>query len=209
MAASFKKTGKGWKRLEMMAKPGHMNSVMKKHLKRATMMNGKLAEARVRDGIKMGAFVANRPLTAALKGGNEPLKGTGTAQLFNAITSKAIDENTVFVGVMRTDSFYNIAFVLHEGTVIEVTDAMRGLFFILWQASEGKIDPSKLTGRAKELFDIMPSGWKPLKPETQAIIIPSRPFIKQAFADGTFQKKAKANWQQAMAAAFKEMGKSP
>jgi len=204
MPKPFKKTGAGWKKLEAALKPNRYNAIMEKHLVRATSLNGQLAVAKVRDEIKKGGYAPNKPLTIALKGSTKPLVGR-TAQLWQAITHQKIDKVTVFVGVLKTNGIYNIAVAVHEGVAIKVTERMRGLFFVLWQVSEGRMPISDLRGRAKELWDQMPGGWKPLLASTTAITIPSRPFIKQAFADKELRNKAKTNWQQAMRAAHKEI----
>lgn len=197
---------KRWKRLEKKFGAAASRSLARKYLRKATMVIGKKAEATIRKEIETGKFEPNAPLTVGLKGGkNEPLKGTRPgAPLFKAITSKMIDDYTVFVGVLQTDDEYNIALAIHEGTTIGVTDKMRGLFHIL---SRHEADPSiPLSERAQELWDAMPGGWKPLKPSTVAIIIPSRPFIQQAFDKGDMQKFAQKFWHDAFEAAIKELG---
>ncbi len=205
MATAFKKD-KGWKRLQKMLDPKKSGRIMSKHLQRATRLNGKIAEKQIRDTIKAGSYTSNAELTQAIKGEDKPLIGVDAgAQLFGGITSKMMDDTTLFVGILKTAGIYNVAVALHEGVSITVTPAMRGLFFILWQASTGAIDRSKLTGRAAELFALKPGGWLPLKPSTTFIIIPARRFIEQAFADKSVRKKSKANWLAATKAAFAEL----
>lgn len=198
---------RGWVKLEAALDPAKMDATMKRHLRRASGLNGKLVQAAVRSEISGGKFAPNRPLTVALKGGrNEPL--IGNSDLFNAITSKVIGDTQVFVGVLRTDDVYNIAVAIHDGREIGVTSAMRGLFFVLWQASVDPAQVAKLKGRAKDLWETMPGGWKPLKPSTRAIIIPSRPFIKQAFKAVGLKKKVQDNWRMALQAAVREQSRS-
>ncbi len=205
MATRFK-MNKGWKRLEHALDPKQLTSTVRKHLRRAARLNGKLAEAAVRKEMSTGKFKPNAPLTVAIKGGrNEPLQGYRTGSpMFKAITSQIIDDHTVFIGVLQANEQYNIALVVHEGATIEVTDAMRGLFSILAAAERDPKIEKKLTGRARELWDQMPGGWYPLKPSTKAIIIPKRPFIEQAFKQAKLQKQVKLNWEQAIEAAMKE-----
>jgi len=206
MSSTAFKRDKNWKRLQTTLEPGKVDKIMRRHLRRASALNGKIAEGKIRDTIRSGGFTPNAPLTAAIKGSSKPLIGGGAgAQLFNAVTSKVMEGASVFVGILKINAAYNVGVAIHQGAIISVTSKMRGLFFILWQASVGAIDPSSLTGRAKELWDEMPGGWKPLKKNTRAIITPARPFIRKAFADPTLRDKAKKNWQQAMAAAFKEI----
>lgn len=202
MPIAFKRD-KGWKKLEQALSPGHAGKIIRKHMRRATMLNGKIAERQIRESIKSGKYVSNAPLTQAIKGGDKPL--VGSAQLFGAITSKAITDLAVFIGVLRTSDIYNIAVAIHQGTAIKVTKKMRGLFYVLWLASKGSIDPSTLTGRAAELWEQMPGGWLPLKPGTKVIAIPPRPFIKQAFEDARLRRQVKKNWQLALKEGFREV----
>lgn len=199
------KMDKRWKRLEKKFGAAASSKIARKHLRRASMVIGKKAEATIRKEIESGKFEPNAPLTVGLKGGvNEPLKGTRAgAPLFKAITSKVIDDYTVFVGVLQTNDEYNIAVAIHEGTTIAVTDKMRGLFHIL---ARREVDPAiPLSERAQELWDAMPGGWHPLKPSTVAIVIPSRPFIRQAYNKGDMQKFARQFWNDALEMAIKEM----
>lgn len=198
------KWNKGLLKLKGAWDPKKMDSVLKKHMKQATGLNGKLMEAEARQVIKTSRGLRrNAPLTAALKGENKPLVGL-TAEMFRAITSKVVGADAVFVGVLRTDEKYNIAQIVHDGVIIPVTPAMRGLFFVLYQASSGKISPAELTGRAAELWDQMPGDWRPLEDSTTTIVIPSRPFLDIAFKSVQFKKRANSNWNMALRAAVKE-----
>lgn len=190
--------------MELAWDPKRMTSAMRKHLRRATAINGKFAEAEVRQVIKSGRKLErNAALTIAIKGENKPLVGL-TSEMFRAITSKVINDTAAFVGVLRTDDAFNIAEIVHDGHTIAVTPAMRGMFFVLWKASEGSMVPSKLTGRAAELWDQMPGGWKPLRKSTTAIVIPSRPFIDIAFESVNLKKRVEGNWNMAIQAAMRE-----
>jgi hypothetical protein len=203
-AAKFK-MDKRWKRLEKQLGPGVVQPTLRKHLRRASMFIGKKGEALIREEIASGKFDPNAPLTVALKGGrNEPLIGDRPgAPFFKAITSKVVDDITVFVGILQQNKEYELAVMLHEGKVIGVTAKMRGMFFVLWRK---ETDPSiVLSDRAQELWDKMPGGWKPLKESTKAIVIPGRPFIRQVWNKGEMQDMAKKFWDQAMAAAMKEL----
>jgi len=194
----------GWKQMEKALSTKKNKAIYEKHISRATQLNGKVAEALIRNEIKSGSFAKNAPLTLALKGGGKPLVGQ-SATLFQAITSKKMDAESVFVGVLITNSFYNVAKIIHDGVVITVTPAMRGLFFALWLVSTGQMPPSKLSKRGQELYAQMSTGWLPLKKDTRNIAIPPRPFIEQAIVSGNLQKKNKNNWEQALAMAIKEV----
>ncbi len=199
------KLSKDWKKLEKALIKG--GPIINKHIRKATEFIGKKGEAIIREEITNGSYEPNRELTVALKGGrNEPLKGDRSgASLFKAITSSVINDYTVFIGVLQTSGEYNIALTIHEGVSIKVTEAMRGLFYILWLKGE-KNPTLELTGRAKELWDKMPGGWLPLRKSTSVIVIPSRPFIKNAWNSGNLQSIASKFWNEALASAFKEIG---
>lgn len=148
----------------------------------------------------------NAALTQAIKGDNKPLVDQGA--LFQQITSKVVDDFTVLAGVLRTSGAYNVGLIVHEGATIKVTPKMRGLFFVLWKASEGMLDPGQLEGRAKELFEQMSEGWLPLNANTEVIVIPPRPWIRIAFNNTQMIKQVRDNWKQAMEASFRERARA-
>jgi hypothetical protein len=192
-----------WKRLKKAL--DRNPAAVRKHLKRASAFIGKKGEALIRREISSGSYAPNAPLTIALKGGkNEPLIGDRTGSpLFKAITSTVVDDYTVFIGVLQQDDQYNIAIAIHEGATIGVSQKMRNLFYVLWMKEK---DPTiELEGRARELWDKMSGGWKPLKESTKAIIIPPRPFIANAMNSGELQRMAEKFWNQAMVAAMHEV----
>jgi len=209
MAATFKI--KGMKALQFATSPAKMTPLVKKHIERANQLNGTIAVSEIRRGINAGGFEKNKPLTVAIKKDDKPLigrtQGGAGGQLFQAVTWKQLNRSTIFVGVLKVSRFYNIAYFLHEGGQIGVTERMRALFFYLWLASIGSLEPSKLTGRAKALWKMMPGDWKPLKPGTKAITVPKRPFISRVFGSRTFVAGVKKNWELALAAAIKEGSK--
>ena len=89
----------------------------------------------------------------------------------------------VWVGIPKGHRKSKLAELVHDGATIPVTEAMRTMFRLLWQASEGKFDPQKLTGRAAALWKVKQSGWLPLKDDTEHIVIVERPFMSLAFQD--------------------------
>lgn len=205
MPTGFKRD-KGWKRLEKAFDPKRFKAVARKHLRVAAGRNGKIAEGMVREQIKAnaGGFQKNADLTVALKGsGKNPLVDTARS-LFQAITSIVVDDTTTFVGVPSRSDFYDVAVAIHDGASIPVSDKMRGMFFMLWRASVG--DDVTLTGRAKDLF-AKSQDWLPLKKSTEAIIIPGRPYMKQAFKNPELHKMARKNWEDAINAAMKEQAR--
>lgn len=180
-------------------------AVLSKHMRRATAMNGMVAVRRQREVIRgTESIAANAALTIHIKGSSKPLVDHG--DLFKAITFEVVDDYRVFVGVLRTnEEAFNLAVALHEGAAIQVTPAMRGMFFFLWKASIGDIPGEALTGRAAELYQRRPGGWLPLKASTAVITIPPRPWATVAFNDPNFQQQIKSNWERAAVAAFNEM----
>jgi len=179
------------------------DAASRRHMRRATELNGKVAEKIQRQTIQSGkSLQKNAALTQAIKGADKPAVDTGL--LFQSITSKVIDDFTVVVGVLRTSEAYNIAVIVHEGAKVKVTPKMRGMFYALWKASKGELDPGKLTGRAKELFARQPDGWLPLDADTEVIIIPGRPWAEIAFRNTQMIKQTRDNWKLALEAAFRE-----
>jgi len=192
---SFKKIG--WKAFAKALSYANFSQKARTVFENATEKVGLYGVKYVRQAIQESNFIPNEPLTLALKGSSKPLVDTGHG-IFQAITHQVVGPFTVFVGILRMSEDYNIATTLHDGAVIPVTDKMRGLFYILWLVSQGTVDESELEGRARELWDAMPGGWKPLKQDTLAIYIPARPFIKQAFGKTELHEKAKQIWQTAV-----------
>jgi hypothetical protein len=197
------KMDKGWERMAKALDPKRFDAALRRHVPRATKLNGLLAVARMRQELRGGEFAKNADLTIMIKGSDKPLVDGG--DLFQGISMEQVNDFTVFVGVKRTDKNYNIAKTIHDGVSIKVTPAMRNMFFMLWQASEGTIGPSALDGRAAELWSKHPGGWKPLKATTTVIVIPARPWTDRAFDDGVLKKQAQKNWEDAIAAALREV----
>lgn len=176
------------------------------NMRRASILNGMMMVRAIRKAIESGEYKDNAPLTVSLKGGNKPLVGyEAGAQLYQSITSQLIGPSSVFVGVLKTNEFHNIAERLHEGAIIDVTPTMRGMFRALWMASTGQLPASELSPDARALFERKSDGWKPLKESTQAIVIPPRPFIDEPLKDPGVYKLAQHNWQMAIAKTMAEI----
>lgn len=195
----------GVKALRVALDPVKFDKILKVHMRQATAFNGKMGEAAMRKLIQSGLIAPkNAALTSAIKGDSKVLVDDST--LFGNITSKVVSDTEAFVGVLRTSGAFNVAVGVHEGVTIAVTTRMRGMFFLLWQASTGGLDPSKLEGRAAELFERF-QDWKPLAPGTSSITIPARRWVPIVFRDPALKKQAKENWQKAMKAAFKDVAR--
>lgn len=172
----------------------------RKHVRRAMKINGLLAERSIRQTITKGDFRPNAQLTSELKGSSRPLVDTGDMRA--AVTSKLIDDFTVFAGVLRTSENFDVATTVHEGTEIEITPKMRTMFWALWLKSTFRPD-LQLRGRAAELWDRYKGPWRPLS--GNVIIIPSRPFIRVGFADPELHRMTRRNWEKAVQAALQEL----
>jgi hypothetical protein len=204
MAGTGFRKDRGWTIYANAVDPRAFGAALRRNMRRATMLNGKLAVAAVRNAIRSGDFVGNAPLTIMIKGSDKPLVDQGSG-LFQAVADEVVDDNTVFVGIKRTDGHYNIALALHDGVSIRVTMKMRGMFFALWQASVGQMDPGKLTGRAAELWARHPGDWRPLLASTEVITIPPRPYLDKAFQSTALRAAVRNNWQQAVQATLREL----
>lgn len=192
---------KNMARLQAKLTPKKLRPQLKKNIRRATNQNALFVLSQIRKGIRAGGFTKNADLTMAIKGSAKPLVDSG--DLFGALTRRLIDDNTAFVGLLRTSDAFNIGVTLHEGTTIKVTDKMRGLFFILWLASKGRVSPGSLDGRAKELFDRY-KDWKPLNRSTTRIRVPARRFIDETFAKKGIQRQVVKRWADAVSRTWKE-----
>jgi hypothetical protein len=198
----FKFKLKGFQGFSAALDPRRFKRILEKHVGRATQKIALIAEKQMRATMKKTVAPENAPLTVFIKGSSKPLVDRG--DLWQAITSDVKRWDLAFVGILQTDEAYDIAKTIHQGAVIEVTDKMRWMFLALARASEGSLDPSKLRGRAAELWARRPGGWKPLKPDTKAIVIPPRPWMNAAMKEGDIETKAKELWQAAVEAAIRE-----
>lgn len=187
---------RGISRLKSFFRPGNARKAVDAHVTKATGQNALLVVRAIRKKIQAGDFEGNASLTVAIKGSTKPLVHSGNT--FQAITHTLKGPNA-FVGILRTAKEHDIAVMLHEGTELPVTERMRGLFYVLWLASVGSIPASELNGRAAELFSRYQK-WKPLKPSTTKIVIPGRPFIREAFEDRALRAKIAKNWANAVQA---------
>lgn len=200
MPSTSFKLSPGFKKLEDLIKPSRTQAALNRNVGRALQLNGKIVERAMRRVIQGGMNPPNANLTIHIKGSTKPL--VDHADLMNSIRSVRQDELTVFIGILRTSKEYDIATVVHNGAHIPVTPKMRGMFFALWLASNGDLDPGKLTGRAAELWQRRQGGWFPLKDSTTHIVIPPRKFVEQTFRDKAMKRKLIKNFKKAAALAF-------
>ena len=175
--------------------PKNFTASQRKNIKTATQQNALDVQSSIRKRMKRGVSPRNKALTVLIKGSSKPLIGLDN-QLFQGIAIVNVNFRRAFVGVRKVDDVFDIAETLHEGREIGVSDKMRGLFFLLWLASIGRVKPETLTGRAAELFDRFQE-WKPLRPETRLIRIPSRPWIRQTFDESALRDRVFRRWAKA------------
>lgn len=191
----------------MATNPTRFQERLGPRMRMATELNGKLLERAQRQTIQSShGLKHNSALTIAIKGSSKPLVAKG--ELFQAITSAIIDNYTVVVGVPQSNQkAYNVATIVADGAAVPVTDKMRGMFFALWKAAIGELEPGRLDGRAKELWEQSKgwNGWKPLSPDTDTIIIPARPWHEIAAKDPDMLKGVRENWERAIQQTFHDL----
>jgi len=195
----------GFKEYQAACDPRRFERVLKRHMAKATELNGMTAAKALRETIATSrGMAANAALTVFIKGSSKPL--VDFADLYGSQTYEVVDEYTVFAGVLKQDEEgFNLAQALHDGFQTKVTPAMRGMFFYLWKASTGAIRPDQLTGRAAELWNRRPGGWYPLEDGTTVITTPGRPWVSITLNDASFKAKIMLNWEQAIEAVFAEL----
>jgi len=176
-----------WNGFAALLDPAGFTMRFEREVRRATIINARIIVREIRNEIKSGVPPANARLTLLLKKGNKTLV-SDDANLWNAIGHELIDSFTAFVGVIKSgrgkteSELINIAEVLHDGATIKVTNKMRGWF----------IGMSKQTGGVI----------KPLKPTTKVIVIPSRPFIRNAIQKDELIRMVNYNWSIAVSNAL-------
>lgn len=187
--------------------PDNFYRHMRRHIPRTTGLNARLAADKIKRVLRSGSsdMAKNASLTIMIKDSSRPLIDVG--DFVHSITAQKIDDWTAWVGISSDHPEAGLMQMLHEGATIRVTPAMRGMFFMLWKASTGQMDSSKLTGRAAELFARQPAGWLPLKETTTAIVIPGRPWTKIASEDTGLKQQMKSNWEMALQSVFRDMKK--
>lgn len=196
-----------WRELKALLNPRDFIKRLERNVGKATALNARLVAREMRQTIKRGVSPRNAPLTVALKGSSKTLVDRG--ELFKAITGRKVSWDRGFAGVMRQIAggdveTYNLATLLHEGATIAVSDRMRTMFAMLSFAAVGGMDPSKLRGRAAELWKRRPGfPWQALKPETTSIRIPGRKWAEKAIADRALADNLLKNWREAVDRTFR------
>lgn len=182
--------------------PANFKRMLEKHVGKGTLKAALVAERELRKHVRAKVPPKNAALTIFIKKSRKPLIDHG--DLFQAMTSHQVSWDRAFVGVLQTSSQYNIAKTLLEGRSVRVTELMRNMFFLLWRASVGSLDPARLTGRAADLWARQPRGWKPLRDSTTIIVIPPRPFL-DVFKKREVIEKIRMQWEISLDKLFAEM----
>lgn len=180
----------GFDVLQNVLNPSRFMAALRKNVRATNKRLALIGQDKLRQSIhstKQWA-VPNSVATIEAKGSSKPLTDRG--DLWGNAASTLIGAFQFVVGTNRTDESdrYNIAWILHQGAHMPVTDGMRKYFRYLAYKTKGKV--------------------KPLGPETKVLIIPARPFMKRAFIDDkVFMKLVAAEWRQALDKSFKDGGK--
>jgi hypothetical protein len=185
----------GMDKIMSILKPAEFRKRLNLNIGKAIQLNAKLLEKAIRQQFQQGLAPKQSALQAWIKGSTKP--GVDHGDLFKSVTSTKIKPMVWFVGVLKTSEDYNIAEIVHHGATIEVTPAMRGMFFMLWLADTGRMSPDKLTGRAAELYQRRKGEWKPLRQGTTRIVIPGRPYVTRALNNPALKKKIAHNFARA------------
>ncbi len=180
-------TMKGFKRVERLLNRRGFNARLNREVAKATKLNAIDVENETRKTIKGGKLAANRPMTVAVKGSSKPLVADGV--LFGSITHQIKSRGfAAVVGVLRArkvgdSDVRNIALILHEGAIVQVTPKMRGLF----------------AARHREGVP----GWRPLKATTTVLVIKKRPFLSVSFKRRALRQRIRRRWIEASGRALR------
>lgn len=196
-----------WKRMEALLKNGP--AAAGREIRRATQFNAMKVQREIRQNIRNGKFEPNSSFTILTKRSSKPVVDSG--ELFKAIAYKLLTDTRAEVGIIKTSGAANYGIIVHEGAVIPVTPAMRGMFYALARYSEGSLDYSELGERAQEIVDHAKRGakFKPLDKMTTRLLIPGRPFIRDVIEDPALQLQISANWLKAVSYAIAGLPPAP
>jgi hypothetical protein len=198
-----------WDQFSDSVNPAKFGARERAAMRKATELNGMYVAGQIKRSIRK-SWTRNAALTRTIKGSTKTLVDMGT--MFKAVTYQVINYSTVFAGITKQAKsstggpLVNVVEMIHEGGTINVTTKMRAMFWYLWMVSSGRMDQSKLTGRAMEIWERIGGKRriiKPLNPSTTVIRIPSRPFIRKVFENRNTRAAVKRNWSAAVAKAVK------
>lgn len=172
---------------------GKFDKRFRKNVKIAQKRNGLIGAGAIKEAIHAGdVFAPNSPVTIGIKGSSRPLFGEAAGSgLVASITHIVPKWDLAFIGVIRSRSvtskdgrkydLLNVAFIMHEGASVKVTQKMRNFFAVMSREEPGK--------------------WFPLNPSTKVISIPGRPFLRIAIAEAV-EKLYVRQWNEAIQASL-------
>lgn len=180
----------GFDVLQRVLNPVRFSSALRKNVRKVNKKLGLAGQDILRQSIGSANSwaVKNSPLTQVLKGSSKPLTDHG--DLWGNAGHTLIGSFQFVVGTNRVDKTgkYNIAWILHQGAHMPVTDGMRRFFRYQSAKTKGKI--------------------KPLAAGTRVLIISARPFLKRAFVDDKkFMVMCSVQWRNALDKSFREGGR--
>jgi hypothetical protein len=196
--ASFTITlSKDWEKFMKACDPARFRKNLRAHMRIATERNCILISKLISAQIESDKFDPNSELTKLLKGSSKPL--IDSHLLARNITHELESAFCGLIGTVRNRAGANIARILHEGAVLQLTDARRK-----WLAQAikrafnkaGKDHQSKEgTGYSYSEGKASPTRGSSMSAHS-ALVIPSRPYIVSVFND-VVVKKVLSEWENA------------
>ena len=163
----------------------------------------------MRKAIRGGKFEPNSRFTIAFKGSTKPLAGPH-GRLFKAITYKVKGvsdlNNAILIGVMKENTFANIAKAVHDGAKIKVKARMSMLFKAVLAAARGR--GMVRSRRGLELLHRFRDDATISAPRVGSeLIIPPRPFAKVVAESSKTKELIAAEYRKALARIVAELAK--
>lgn len=180
--------GKDWQRLLKASNPARFRKLLAANMRIATEKNGIDVMNCIRRKVQEAKFDPNSELTKLLKGSTKPLIDTST--LANNISYELENAFVAMAGTNRNREGANIAYTLHEGATLKMTDERRR-----WLARAIAIAYKKMgkdyQGKEGTGYTYAGGVASPTRGKSSsfgAIIIPGRPFIVSAFDDALIKR---------------------
>jgi hypothetical protein len=222
MAASVRiDTFKGWDQFAAATDPKRFRQALAKEMFKATTKSCNEIRDEIAKSImgKGKVYEKNSGLTILFKrtstpliGGNfgiGPEMGGGTDPGATMYKSLGIDAKTYegFIGVVRNRGGFNVAYIVHEGATLRITEKRRKWLAAAIASAMGK--QGKDFSRKGQAFTVDMNGKEKRIPSAKgsnnvgsAIIIPPRPFIRHVMQDPALQRRVIDRWGMAAAKAL-------
>ncbi len=200
-----------WKRFAASVDGQRFMKRFKPLMLKANDQIGRYLVDKIQDSIESREYTSNAVLTSIFKDDDTPLVESG--KLLRSIVYSVPSWDEVVIGVSgsaKTSSgepMWKLASRLHgpiDGSggnyTFPVTDAMRGLFGILAAYTNGNVDLSELSGRARKIAMHLDPADRiyPLGPDTTHITVPYRPFVAKPLQDAQTKAFVRSVWQRAV-----------